>query len=209
MGQIVVVAGNSSGYNRSNQTGAGSETNNISMFDWQYELQNTLQKPRIVNYTDAQLTGIQQSTNNNGHMISHDNTTSFTEPIANASGAPIPEHRLPHDNNRSGGGVMPSNHEISIVEGSGNPSNSVFYDPLPATVKRGNSVTWINNDSLPHTATSGNPDNGEAAPGTLFDTGILGPGQSSEGITINAAAGTYDYYCTLHPYMKGQLTIEE
>jgi nitrite reductase (NO-forming) len=209
MGQIVVVAGNSSGYNRSNQTGADSETNNISMFDWQYELQNRLQKPRIVNYTDAQLTGIQQSTNNNGHMISHDNTTSFTEPIANASGAPIPEHRLPHDNNRSGGGVMPSNHEISIVEGSGNPSNSVFYDPLPATVKRGNSVTWINNDSLPHTATSGNPDNGEAAPGTLFDTGILGPGQSSEGITINAAAGTYDYYCTLHPYMKGQLTIEE
>ena len=91
---------------------------------------------------------------------------------------------------------------------SENPSSSVFYDPLPATVKRGNSVTWINNDSLPHTATSGNPDNGEAAPGTLFDTGILGPGQSSEEIRINADTGTYDYYCTLHPYMKGQLTIQ-
>ena len=122
----------------------------------------------------------------------------------------IPEHRLPHDNNRGGGGgVIPSNHEISIAEGSANPSSSVFYDPLPATVKRGNSVIWINDDSAPHTATSGNPDNGEATTGTLFDTGILGPGQSSEEIRINADAGTYDYYCTLHPYMKGQLTIED
>ena len=28
-------------------------------------------------------------------------------------------------------------------------------------------------------------------------------------LQYNAGAGTYDYYCTLHPYMKGQLTIEE
>jgi plastocyanin len=208
MGQIVVVAGNSSGYNR-NQTGVGGETNSISMLNWQYELQKKLQNPTIINYSDAQLTAIQGSTNNNSnHMVAHDNTTSFTQPTANASGAAIPEHRLPHDNNR-GGGVIPSNHKISIVEGSANPSSSVFYDPLSATVKRGNSVTWINNDSLPHTATSGNPDNKEAPTGTLFDTGILGPGQTSEEIRINADAGTYDYYCTLHPYMKGQLTIQE
>jgi plastocyanin len=210
MGQIVVVAGNSSGYNR-NQTGVGGETNSISMLNWQYELQKKLQNPTIINYSDAQLTAIQGSTNNNSnHMVAHDNTTSFKQPTANASGAAIPEHRLPHDNNRGGGGgVIPSNHKISIVEGSANPSSSVFYDPLSATVKRGNSVTWINNDSLPHTATSGNPDNKEAPTGTLFDTGILGPGQTSEEIRINADAGTYDYYCTLHPYMKGQLTIQE
>ena len=61
-------------------------------------------------------------------MIAHDNTTSFTQPTANASGAAIPEHRLPHDNNRGGGGGIPSNHEISIVEGSANPSSSIFYE---------------------------------------------------------------------------------
>jgi len=70
-----------------------------------------------------------------------------------------------------------------------------------------NSVTWSNNDFLPHTATSGNPDNGEAQTGTLFDTDILGAGQSSEEIRINADTETYDYYCTLHPYMKGRLKI--
>ena len=116
------------------------------------------------------------------------------------SGATIPQHRLPHDDN---------NGNSNIVEGSGNPNNEVFYDPSPLAIKQGSNVAWINNDSLPHTATSGNLDNQEAAPpGTLFDTGILGPGQRSESITIDTDVGIYDYYCTLHPYMKGQMTIQ-
>jgi hypothetical protein len=95
--------------------------------------------------------------------------TSFTQSTANASSAAIPEHQLTLDNNS--GGVIPSNHEISIAEGSANPSSTVFYDPLPATVKGGNSVIWINDNFIPYTATSGNPDNEEAPAGTLFDTG--------------------------------------
>lgn len=75
----------------------------------------------------------------------------------------------------SGGGVIPSNHEVSIAEGSANPNSSVFYDPSPATVKGGNSVIWINNDLVAHTATSGYPNNEEAPTGTLFNTGIVGP----------------------------------
>jgi nitrite reductase (NO-forming) len=211
MGQIV-VAGNTNENNNNSQLGAGNETrNSTSMFDWQYELQKRLQNPRIVNYSDAELTGIHGSINNNNsnNMIAHDNITTFTQPTANASGATIQQHRLPHDNNNSSSGAIPTSLEMSIVQGSGNPSNGVFYDPSPAMVKQGGTVTWTNNDSLPHTATSGNPDNGEEAPpGALFDTGILGPGQDSEAITINADTGLYDYYCTLHPYMKGQLTIQ-
>ena len=208
MGQIVVAAGNTSqNNNNNNQKVADNEIRSTSMFDWQYGLQKRLQKPTIVNYTDAQLTGIQGSTNNNSGLIAHDNTTTFTQPTANASGATIPEHQPSHESNSDE--VMSTNHEISILQGSGNPSSAVFYDPLPGTIKRGNSVTWMNEDSLPHTATSGNPDNGEEAQtGEIFDTGILGPGQSSEEITINANAETYEYYCTLHPYMKGQLTVE-
>jgi hypothetical protein len=48
-----------------------------------------------------------------------------------------------------------------------------------------------------------------ASTGAIFDSGIIGPGQASKEITINADTGRYDYYCTLHPFMKGQLTIEE
>ncbi|HKH86142.1 MAG TPA: multicopper oxidase domain-containing protein [Nitrososphaera sp.] len=208
MGQIVVAENNHEDNNNNNQTVTGNEIRrSTSMFDWQYELQKKLQNPTIINYTDAQLAGIRGSIDNNSGLVAHDNTTSFAQPTANATGAAIPEHQLQHADNSSG--VIPSNYEISIVEGSSNPSNDDFYDPSPATVKRGNSVTWINNDSIPHTATSGNPGNGEAPTEAIFDTGIIGPGQSSEEITINADTGTYDYYCNLHPYMKGQLMIEE
>lgn len=205
MGQIVVAEDN----NDNNQTVRGNETTtSTSMFDWQYSIQKKLQNPTIINYTDAQLTAIIGSTTTeHGGTIAHDNTTTFTQPTANASGASIPEDQLSHGNNR--GGVTSSNMELSIVEGSSNPSNDDFYDPSPATVMQGSSVNWINNDSVPHTATSGNPDNREASTEAIFDTGIIGPGQSSKEITINTDAGTYEYYCTLHPYMKGQLTIEE
>lgn len=98
MGQILVVAGNSSGYNNnnnSNQTLASNEANSTSMFDWQYELQKKLQNSTVINYPDSQLTAIQRSANNTGHTIAHDNTTSFTQPTANASGAAIPERQFP------------------------------------------------------------------------------------------------------------------
>ena len=54
------------------------------------------------------------------------------------------------------------NVEMSIGERSANPNSGVFHHPSPATVERGNYVIWISNDSAPHTAISGNPDNGEA-----------------------------------------------
>ena len=132
MGQIVVSENN----NNSNQAAEGNETTgSISMIDWQYELQKKLQNPTIINYTDAQLTAINGNTSDHGGMIAHDNTTTFTQPTANASGASIPEDQLSHGNNR--GGVTPIKQEISIVEGSSNPSNDDFYVPSPATIKRG------------------------------------------------------------------------
>ena len=180
------------------------------MFEWQYQLQKTLQHPRIINYSDAQISGIQRDNKSNSDMVAHGNTTTIRQPTANASGAAIPEHQLQHDTNSRSGSVIANNLEISIVEGASSPSNEIFYDPSPAAVKRGNSIIWTNNDFIPHTATSGNAENGEAQIETLFDTGILGPGNSSEAIRINAAdAGMYNYYCTLHPFMKGQLTIED
>lgn len=211
MGQIV-VAENLDGNSNSQSMAANETGRSTSMFDWQYQIQKKLQNPRIINYSDAELTGIQRNNSNDSHMIVHDNTTTFTEPIANATGANIPEqqHGLPHNNNNRSDDGMPSNLEISIAKGAANPSNGVFYDPSSATVKRGGTIIWTNNDSAPHTATSNNPNNPEAPTGIIsFDTGILGPGQSSEELTINTDPGTYDYYCTLHPYMKGQLTIKE
>lgn len=69
------------------------------------------------------------------------------------------------------------------------------FSPANLSVQVGDTVTFTNNDSAPHTAT--------ARDGS-FDTGRLGNGQSAE-ITVSAA-GSFDYFCAIHPNMTGQIT---
>ena len=70
------------------------------------------------------------------------------------------------------------------------------FNPASLAVAAGTTVTFVNQDSVPHTVTS---DDG------LFDTGQLSPGQSAQ-LTF-AGAGTYPYHCAIHPSMKGVLTV--
>lgn len=70
------------------------------------------------------------------------------------------------------------------------------FEPANLTIAAGDSVTWINEDSAPHTATA---DSG------AFDTGNLRQGQSAT-ITYNGAA-SYPYFCAVHPRMRAQLTV--
>lgn len=96
---------------------------------------------------------------------------------------------------------------IAILSGSsvqGNPD----YDPDEAQVPAGNIIVWDNQDTVPHTATSGTgPEDPDS--GSMFDTGIIDGGAQSDPIEIEGAAegDSFDYYCAVHPYMKGRLTI--
>ncbi len=76
------------------------------------------------------------------------------------------------------------------------------YIPSLITVESGKQVTWINEDSAFHSVTSGFYD----APTDLFDSGHLDPFESYS-LTFDKT-GTYDYFCTLHPWMKGQVLVE-
>ena len=93
---------------------------------------------------------------------------------------------------------------VSIVKGSSSPSISKPYDPSPLTVKPGTSVTWTNNDSSIHTVTSGLPEEGDV--GTLFDSSLINPGMTF--VHIFDKQGTFDYSCTLHPFMHGQVNVK-
>jgi plastocyanin len=44
--------------------------------------------------------------------------------------------------------------------------------------------------------------------GKLFDTGFLDVGQSKTIDTANLSPAQYDYFCLVHPYMTGKLTVE-
>ncbi|MCE9653125.1 MAG: cupredoxin domain-containing protein [Nitrosarchaeum sp.] len=76
------------------------------------------------------------------------------------------------------------------------------YTPSKIVIKQGNSVTWVNEDSAFHSVTSGH----YSEPSGLFDSGYLDPEESFTFIFENV--GTYDYFCTLHPWMKGQVIVE-
>jgi plastocyanin len=72
-----------------------------------------------------------------------------------------------------------------------------LYDPEAIEVAVGAKVTFTNADSAPHTATS-------QADGA-FDTGTLRKGESRS-VTLDTA-GTFTYYCAIHPFMKATVTV--
>ena len=92
---------------------------------------------------------------------------------------------------------------VSMAKGSQSADNPEFYVPAETTVKAGETVTWKNDDTAIHTATSGK----DATPDGKFDTSLVSPGQSSKPIAMPNEPGQYPYFCTLHPWMTGMITI--
>jgi cytochrome c oxidase subunit 2 len=94
---------------------------------------------------------------------------------------------------------------LSIPSGAsveGNPS----YSPDKLTAKKGDTITVTNNDNAVHTVTSGaTPDDPQNA--KLFDTSMIMQGKTAQIKTASLAPGNYPFHCTVHPYMKGTLTI--
>ncbi|HEY6756256.1 MAG TPA: plastocyanin/azurin family copper-binding protein, partial [Nitrososphaera sp.] len=100
----------------------------------------------------------------------------------------------------AGGGTS-----ISIASGASSLTNTA-YNPNPVQVKVGSKVTWTNNDSQPHTVTSGS--NGQ--PDNKFNSSpdfspLLNPGQTFS-FTFTQA-GNYPYFCLVHPNMVGTVNV--
>ena len=69
------------------------------------------------------------------------------------------------------------------------------FSPSDVRVSVGTTVTWRNNDPTQHTVT-----------GDGFNTGPLEPGTT--GALTFDTAGTFDYFCAIHPSMEGRLTVD-
>lgn len=70
------------------------------------------------------------------------------------------------------------------------------FQPANLQVKVGTTITWTNQDNAPHSVTFKNG---------MKDSGLLSQGQSFS-YTFNTP-GTYQYYCTVHPYMVATVTV--
>lgn len=73
------------------------------------------------------------------------------------------------------------------------------FVPAVIQVSVGATVTWINRDRAPHTATSTNPSG-------VFDSGSLAQDERFE--FEFTEPGTYEYFCSIHPWMTGKVIVE-
>ena len=76
------------------------------------------------------------------------------------------------------------------------------YIPASVAINAGDTVEWTNSDTAAHTVTGGSPAEG---PSGVFDSSlVLGGAQYS--FTFEEA-GSYDYFCMVHPWMVGSVTV--
>jgi plastocyanin len=91
--------------------------------------------------------------------------------------------------------------KVSILPGAsaqGNPN----FDPKSLSVKKGVGIQWSNNDNVPHTVTS------YKDAGKSFDSSIIKSKDTFTLDTTKLGEKEYDYFCTLHPFMRAKFTID-
>ena len=92
------------------------------------------------------------------------------------------------------GGGTAADMTITIAAGSSQAGSSA-YSPSPANMTVGQTVRWVNNDNMLHTATH-----------TTFSVSI--PAKSQSGLITMNTAGTFDYICTVAGHnMTGRIVV--
>jgi len=75
--------------------------------------------------------------------------------------------------------------------------DNFVFGPQTITVPVGTTVTWTNSDDTPHTAVSTNG---------VFKSKVM---DTDEKFSYTfTKAGTYSYYCSVHPKMTGQVVVK-
>lgn len=73
------------------------------------------------------------------------------------------------------------------------------FGPVALTVPVGTTVTWINRDDIPHTVVS--TDDSKTFKSKVLDT--------NEKFSFTfSKAGTYPYFCSIHPKMTGKVIVQ-
>ena len=85
---------------------------------------------------------------------------------------------------------------VSIVQGAAGLTNTACA-PNPVNIKVGDSINWVNNDSIVHTST---------ANAGQWSSGTMAPGSSFK--TTFSTAGSFTYHCAIHPGMVGTVTVQ-
>lgn len=77
------------------------------------------------------------------------------------------------------------------------------FDPSVITVKAGTTVTWTNQDAVPHQVASDPHPTHTDLPGLVSDSFVQGQTYSFTFVKV----GTFGYHCHIHPSMKGTVIV--
>jgi predicted secreted protein with PEFG-CTERM motif len=98
--------------------------------------------------------------------------------------------------------------QVTISKGAsltnGTCSATTCFNPNVVNVNVGDSVMWTNADTVGHTATSGQPSDNTT--GTVWDSSLIKAGGTYTSPPFTTA-GTYNYFCQVHPWMTGQVIV--
>jgi plastocyanin len=123
-----------------------------------------------------------------GALALNNNSTNNTPPPTSSS-----------TQNKSNTSSTASNSNQPSATGKVDIRNMMFT-PSQITVAKGGAVTWTNNDSTAHTVVDdlsnvGGPNSGNIEPGATYS------------FTFDKA-GSYQYHCSIHPYMRGTIVVK-
>ena len=76
------------------------------------------------------------------------------------------------------------------------------FTPASISINAGDTVEWANVDTAAHTVTGGSPADG---PSGVFDSSLL-MASGNYSFTFDEA-GSYDYFCMVHPWMVGDVSV--
>jgi len=99
----------------------------------------------------------------------------------------------------------PTTHHVEIPVGTSVPGceeTNECWSPTDVTINSGDTVHWMNVDTAAHTVTGGSPADG---PSGVFDSSLVMVDATYE-FTFDDA-GSYDYFCMVHPWMVGSVTV--
>ncbi|MDT5093825.1 MAG: hypothetical protein QOH60_3188 [Mycobacterium sp.] len=82
------------------------------------------------------------------------------------------------------------------VAGNAVSIDNFAFTPATLTVHIGSAVTWTNHDEEPHTVAAND--------GSFHSPGLDAQGTYS--FTFSKP-GTYDYICSIHPFMRGSVVV--
>jgi len=97
---------------------------------------------------------------------------------------------------------------VTVKKGAGSSGSCTTdcFQPGNVSVDVGGTVTWTNTDAQLHTVSSGNGPNDNTT-GSVFDTGFSTFKPATTFSHTFTTAGTFNYYCQLHPWMVGVVTV--